>query len=246
MEFDLQEGFPLMTTKKVPMRLVAEELFWMLSGSTNVKPLQEKNVHIWDEWADENGELGPVYGSQFRDWKAVGSSGHPNGRVVDHHKNIAHIDQLSELIQRIKDKPDCRRLIVSAWNVGEIHKMKLPPCHCFFQVNIRKGKFLDLKLYQRSADLFLGVPFNIPSYALLMLMLAKETGYLPGKFIHSFGSAHIYTNHMEQISLQLMREPKELPAIRLNPDSKFFETTWDDIDVIGYDPHPAIKGKVSV
>ncbi len=231
MRFDLSEGFPIITTKKVAMRLVIEELLWMLRGETNVKPLQEKNVHIWDEWADEAGELGPVYGAQWRAWRTH------DGR---------NIDQISEVVARIKSKPECRRLIVSAWNVAHINEMKLPPCHAFFQFYVAGGK-LSSKLYQRSADMFLGVPFNISSYALLTMMVAQVCGLAPGEFVHTFGDAHIYLNHLDQVNLQMGREPKALPQMKINPEVKdIFGFKTEDFELIGYDPHPAIKAEVAV
>lgn len=231
MRFDLSAGFPVITTKKVAMRLVIEELLWMLRGETNVKPLQEKNVHIWDEWADENGELGPVYGAQWRGWKTH------DGR---------NVDQIAEIVARIKAKPECRRLIVSAWNVAHINEMKLPPCHAFFQFYVADGK-LSCKLYQRSADMFLGVPFNISSYALLTMMVAQVCGLAPGEFVHTFGDAHIYLNHLEQVNLQLSREPKPLPVMKINPEVKdIFGFKTEDFELTGYDPHPAIKAEVAV
>lgn len=231
MRFDLSEGFPIITTKKVAMRLVIEELLWMLRGETNVKSLQEKNVHIWDEWADEKGDLGPVYGAQWRGWKTH------DGR---------NVDQIAEIVARIKAKPECRRLIVSAWNVAHINEMKLPPCHCFFQFYVAGGK-LSLKLYQRSADMFLGVPFNISSYALLTMMVARSCGLAPGEFVHTFGDAHIYLNHLDQVNLQLSREPKPLPVMEINPETKdIFGFKTEDFKLTGYDPHPAIKAEVAV
>ena len=211
MEFNLAEGFPIVTTKKVWFHAVAVELLWFLSGSTNVKYLQDNNVDIWDEWADKNGELGPVYGSQWRDWNGDGAN--------------KGIDQIKNVIERIRLKPECRRLIVSAWNVADIDRMKLPPCHSFFQFYVRNG-FLDCKMYQRSADWFLGVPFNIASYALLTHMVAQVTCLKPGRFVHTFGDAHIYKNHEEQVKRQLLRTPKELPTLHLDP-------AVDHIDVFG-------------
>ncbi|MBI2099002.1 thymidylate synthase [Candidatus Uhrbacteria bacterium] len=231
MRFDLSEGFPIITTKKVAMRLVIEELLWMLRGETNVKPLQEKNVHIWDEWADENGELGPVYGAQWRSWPCI------DGRKID---------QISDVVSRIKSKPTDRRLIVCAWNVEHIPQMKLPPCHAFFQFYVADGK-LSLKLYQRSADMFLGVPFNISSYALLTMMVAQVTGLAPGEFVHTFGDAHVYLNHLEQVNLQLSREPRSLPQMKINPEVKdIFGFKTEDFELTGYDPYPAIKAEVAV
>lgn len=231
MRFDLSEGFPIITTKKVPMRLVIEELLWMLRGETNVKSLQEKNVHIWDEWADKNGELGPVYGAQWRAWKTH------DGRTID---------QIAEVVARIKTKPECRRLIVSAWNVAHINEMKLPPCHAFFQFYVADGK-LSCKLCQRSADMFLGVPFNISSYALLTMMVAQVCGLKPGEFIHTFGDAHVYLNHLDQVKLQMSREPKALPVMKIDPEVKdIFKFKTESFELVGYDPHPAIKAEVAV
>lgn len=231
MRFDLSEGFPLVTTKKLHLRSIIHELLWFLKGETNIAYLKENKVRIWDEWADENGELGPVYGSQWRSWQGAG------GETVD---------QISQVVEQIKTNPDSRRLIVSAWNVAEIPKMKLPPCHAFFQFYVADGK-LSCQLYQRSADVFLGVPFNIASYALLLQMVAQVTNLGVGDFIHTFGDAHIYSNHMEQVSLQLSREPRPLPQLKLNLDvGSIFDFTFDDIEVVDYDPHPAIKGKVAV
>ena len=231
MRFDLAEGFPLVTTKKIHLKSVICELLWFLKGSTNVAYLNENGVSIWNEWADEQGELGPVYGKQWRDWVA------PDGR---------HIDQISEVLRMIRENPDSRRMIVSAWNVGEIEKMALPPCHSFFQFYVLEGR-LSCQLYQRSADAFLGVPFNIASYALLNLMVAQVTGLQPGDFVHTFGDLHIYKNHLEQVRLQLSREPRTLPAIKLNPAVKdLFAFQYADFTVEGYDPHPAIKAPVAV
>jgi len=231
MRFDLSKGFPVVTTKKVHMKSVVHELLWFLKGDSNVKYLQENGVRIWNEWADENGELGPVYGVQWRSWKGS------DGQVVD---------QISQVVEQIKTNPDSRRLIVNAWNVAEIPKMALPPCHMFFQFYVADGK-LSCQLYQRSADIFLGVPFNIASYALLTMMMAQVCGLEPGEFVHSFGDAHIYTDHMEQVKLQLSRDPKPLPTMKLNPEIKnIFDFTGDDFELVGYDPHPLIKGKVSV
>lgn len=229
--FNLADGFPLVTTKKVPMRLITEELLWFLRGESNIKTLVEKNVHIWDEWADQDGNLGPVYGKQWRSWEC------PDGRTID---------QISNLIQRIKTKPDDRRLIVSAWNVADIDKMKLPPCHCFFQFYVHDKK-LSCQLYQRSADMFLGVPFNIASYALLLMMVAQVTGLVAHEFVHTFGDAHIYNNHQNQVSLQLSRQPKPLPQMKINPDIKdIFSFKVEDFELIGYDPDPKIEAPVAV
>ncbi len=227
----LSEGFPLLTTKKLHTRSIVHELLWFLKGETNIAYLRENGVSIWDEWADANGELGPVYGKQWRSWPT------PDGR---------HIDQISNLIHQIKTNPDSRRLIVSAWNVGEIENMALPPCHLLFQFYVAEGK-LSCQLYQRSADLFLGVPFNIASYALLTHMIAQVCGLQPGDFIHTLGDVHIYTNHMEQVQLQLSREPRPLPKLLLNPEVKnLFDFRFEDISIADYDPHPAIKAPVAV
>lgn len=229
--YRLSEGFPLVTTKKLHLKSIVHELLWFLMGNTNIGYLKENGVKIWDEWADENGDLGPVYGAQWRKWPG-GSRG--------------SIDQIETLISAIKATPDSRRLIVSAWNPAEVEDMALPPCHTLWQVKISGGK-LHLQLYQRSGDMFLGVPFNIASYALLQSMLAQVTGYEVGDFIHTIGDAHIYSNHMEQIELQLSRAPRPLPQLRLNPDVKsLYDFTFDDISFEGYDPAPAIKGEVSV
>lgn len=231
MRFDLDEGFPLMTTKKIHLKSVIYELLWFLKGDTNIKYLNEHGVTIWDEWADGKGDLGPVYGKQWRSWETS------DGR---------QIDQISQLLGLIKTSPDSRRLMLSAWNVGEIDKMALPPCHCLFQFYVRDGR-LSCQLYQRSADVFLGVPFNIASYSLLTMMIAQVTGLGAGEFIHTFGDAHIYLNHMEQVKLQLGREPRPLPRMRLNPDVKdIFDFQYEDFKVEGYDPHPAIKAPIAV
>lgn len=231
MRFDLQEGFPVLTTKKVHLRSIIHELLWFLQGSTNIKYLNENGVKIWDEWADENGELGPVYGSQWRSWPAADGS---------------TVDQISNLVEQIKTNPDSRRLIVSAWNVGEIAQMALPPCHAFFQFYVAEGK-LSCQLYQRSADVFLGVPFNIASYALLTLMLAQVCDLEPGDFVHTLGDAHLYVNHLEQTELQLSRDFRALPQMEINPEVKnIFDFTYDDFKLVGYDPHPHIKGVVAV
>lgn len=227
----LSEGFPLLTTKKLHTRSIIHELLWFLKGETNIAYLRENGVSIWDEWADANGELGPVYGKQWRSWPT------PDGK---------HIDQISNLIHQIKTNPDSRRLIVSAWNVGEIERMALPPCHLLFQFYVAEGK-LSCQLYQRSADLFLGVPFNIASYALLTHMIAQVCGLQPGDFVHTLGDVHIYTNHMEQVQLQLSREPRPLPKLQLNPEVKdLFDFRFEDISITDYDPHPAIKAPVAV
>ncbi|MGM0845420.1 MAG: thymidylate synthase [Bacillota bacterium] len=231
MRFDLSEGFPMLTTKKLHLKSIIHELLWFLNGDTNVKYLQDNGVRIWNEWADETGELGPVYGKQWRSWEGAGGE---------------TIDQISELIENIKNNPNSRRLIVSAWNVGEIDKMALPPCHCLFQFYVADGK-LSCQLYQRSADVFLGVPFNISSYALLTMMIANVCDLEPGEFVHTFGDVHIYQNHMEQVKLQLSRDPRSLPIIRINKDVKdIFSYSFDDFTLENYDPHPHIKGAVSV
>jgi thymidylate synthase len=231
MRFDLSEGFPVMTTKKLHLKSIIHELLWFLSGSTNVKYLQENGVKIWNEWADGNGNLGPVYGYQWRSWPSS------DGR---------HIDQISAVVRSLKENPDSRRHIVNAWNVGEIEKMALPPCHILFQFYVAGGR-LSCQLYQRSADIFLGVPFNIASYALLTLMMAQVTGYKPGEFIHTLGDAHIYLNHMEQVRLQLTREPRPLPEMNINPEVRdILSFKYGDFTLTGYDPHPAIKGEISV
>jgi thymidylate synthase len=231
MRFDLADGFPLVTTKKVHLRSIIHELLWFLKGDTNIRYLHDNKVSIWDEWADENGDLGPVYGSQWRSWPAA------DGR---------HIDQISQVIDQISNNPDSRRIIVSAWNVGEIDNMALPPCHTFFQFYVANGR-LSCQLYQRSADIFLGVPFNIASYALLLQMMAQVTGLEAGDFVHTFGDAHLYLNHLEQTELQLARTPHALPQMRINPDVKdLFAFTFDDFELQGYDPHPHIKAPVAV
>ena len=231
MRFNLNEGFPLLTTKKVHLKSVIYELLWFLSGDTNIKFLKDNGVSIWDEWADENGNLGPVYGHQWRSWPTS------EGR---------EIDQISNLINQIKKTPDSRRLIVTAWNVGEINKMKLPPCHCFFQFYVADGR-LSCQLYQRSADIFLGVPFNIASYALLTQMIAHVCGLECGEFIHTLGDAHIYTNHIDQVNEQLGRKPKKLPQIKINPSVKnIFDFKYEDFSLEGYDPYPLIKAPVAV
>lgn len=231
MRFNLKEGFPVVTTKKLHLRSIIHELLWFLKGDTNVRTLQEHGVRIWNEWADENGELGPVYGKQWRSWEGA------NGKTID---------QISEVIEQIKNNPDSRRLIVSAWNVAEIDDMALAPCHCLFQFYVNNGK-LSCQLYQRSADIFLGVPFNIASYALLTMMIAQVTDLELGEFVHTFGDAHIYKNHLEQINLQLTREPRPLPQMKLNPNrTSIFDFTYEDFELVGYDSHPHIKGEVSV
>jgi thymidylate synthase len=231
MRFDLAQGFPLLTTKKVHTRSIIHELLWFLRGDTNIRYLKENSVSIWDEWADADGNLGPVYGSQWRSWPA------PDGR---------RIDQISEVVRDIRQNPDSRRLIVSAWNVAEIGHMALPPCHLLFQFYVANGR-LSCQLYQRSADIFLGVPFNIASYALLTLMIAQITGLKPGEFIHTLGDAHLYLNHLEQAQTQLAREPRPLPSMRLNPEkTSLFDFTFDDFELLNYDPHPSIKAPVAV
>lgn len=231
MRFDLSEGFPLLTTKKVHLKSIIYELLWFIAGDTNIKYLKDHGVSIWDEWADENGDLGPVYGHQWRSWPA------PDGRSID---------QLSQVIDQIRNNPDSRRMIVSAWNPGEVDKMALPPCHCLFQFYVAEGK-LSCQLYQRSADTFLGVPFNIASYALLTMMIAQVCGLQPGEFIHTTGDTHIYLNHFEQVDLQLSREPRPLPVMKLNPDVKsIFDFKYEDFTLEGYDPWPAIKSPVAV
>ena len=229
--YDLSEGFPVVTTKKLHLRSIIHELLWFLKGDTNIKYLQDNKVSIWDEWADENGDLGPVYGSQWRSWPTA------DGK---------HIDQITQVIEQIKNTPDSRRLIVSAWNVGEVENMALPPCHAFFQFFVCSGK-LSCQLYQRSADLFLGVPFNIASYALLTHMIAQECGLAVGDFIHTLGDAHIYSNHMDQVKLQLSRTPKPLPHLKINPEIKsVFDFTFDDFELLNYECDPAIKAPVAV
>ncbi len=231
MRFDLNEGFPLLTTKKVHLKSIIHELLWFLQGSTNIAYLKENGVRIWDEWADENGNLGPVYGYQWRNWPK------PDG---------THIDQITQVVNAIKKNPDSRRLIVSAWNVADIDCMKLPPCHAFFQFYVADGR-LSCQLYQRSADIFLGVPFNIASYALLTMMVAQVCDLKLGDFVHTLGDAHIYTNHMEQVQEQLTREPRPLPQMKINPEVKdIFSFRFEDFTLENYDPHPAIKGLVAV
>jgi len=231
MRFDLQKGFPMVTTKKLHLKSIIHELIWFLSGDTNIKYLKENGVRIWDEWADENGDLGPVYGSQWRSWPK------PDG---------GHIDQITQIINTIKNNPDSRRIIVSAWNVAEVENMALPPCHAFFQFYVADGK-LSCQLYQRSADIFLGVPFNIASYALLTMMVAQVCGLQYGDFIHTLGDAHLYNNHIEQSRLQLSRDTKELPVMEINPEVKdIFDFKFEDFTLKGYEPHPHIKGAVAV
>ncbi|MCQ2959234.1 MAG: thymidylate synthase [Bacteroidales bacterium] len=231
MRFDLQKGFPLLTTKKLYTRAIFHELLWFLKGDTNIKYLHDNNVTIWDEWADENGDLGPVYGYQWRHWPTYDGG---------------EVDQIKDLVEQIKNNPDSRRLILSSWNAAMVNNMALPPCHTLFQFYVANGK-LSCQLYQRSADLFLGVPFNIASYALLTHMIAQVCGLQVGEFVHSFGDVHIYKNHIDQCKLQLSREPRKLPTLKLNPDVKdLFEFKYEDIEIINYDPHPHIKGEVSV
>lgn len=231
MRYDLSEGFPLLTTKKLHTKSIIHELLWFLKGDTNIAYLKEHGVRIWDEWADENGNLGPVYGYQWRSWPTA------DGR---------HIDQISQIVEMIRKNPDSRRLIVSAWNVADINQMKLPPCHAFFQFYVADGK-LSCQLYQRSADIFLGVPFNIASYALLTMMIAQVCGLKPGDFVHTLGDAHLYTNHIEQAKLQLTRDCRPLPRMRINPDvTSVFDFKFEDFVLENYDPHPHIKAEVAV
>ena len=231
MRFDLADGFPMVTTKKLYLRAIVHELLWFLKGDTNIKYLADNKVTIWDEWADENGDLGPVYGKQWRSWAA------PDGRTID---------QISDLLAMIKKNPDSRRLIVSAWNPADVPNMALPPCHCLFQFYVADGK-LSCQLYQRSADTFLGVPFNIASYALLTLMIAQVCGLKPGEFVHTFGDVHLYNDHIEQAKLQLTREPRALPTMEIDPDVKdLFDFRFEHFTLKDYDPHPHIKAAVSV
>jgi len=231
MRFNLEDGFPVMTTKKLHLRSIIHELLWFLNGDTNIKYLNENKVRIWDEWADENGDLGHIYGYQWRSWPAHDGT---------------HIDQISGVIDSIKNNPDSRRHLVNAWNVGELDKMALPPCHIMFQFYVANGK-LSLQMYQRSADIFLGVPFNIASYALLLLMVAQVTGLKPGEFVHTFGDAHIYLNHIDQVKLQLTREPFPLPIMKLKPEVKnIFDFKFEDFELLNYQAHPTIKGEISV
>jgi thymidylate synthase len=229
--YDLSDGFPVVTTKKLHLRSIIHELLWFLSGDTNIKYLKENGVSIWDEWADDNGDLGPVYGYQWRSWP---------GRDGKHH------DQISSLVKAIKETPNSRRLLVNAWNVDYVDEMALPPCHCLFQFYVAEGK-LSCQLYQRSADIFLGVPFNIASYSLLLMMIAQVCDLQPGEFIHSFGDAHLYLNHIEQAKLQLSREPLPLPQMKINPEVKdIFDFTYDDFELVGYEAHPTIKAPIAV
>lgn len=231
MRFNLDDGFPVLTTKKLHLKSIIYELLWFLKGDTNIKYLQDHGVRIWNEWADESGDLGHIYGYQWRSW--------PDYRG-------GHIDQISEVINTIKNNPDSRRILVSAWNVADLNNMNLPPCHIFFQFYVANGR-LSLQLYQRSADIFLGVPFNIASYALLLKMVAQVTGLRAGDFIHTLGDAHIYTNHLDQVNLQLSRKPRSLPDMKINPDVKdIFSFEYEDFELVNYDPHPHIKGIVSV
>ena len=231
MRFDLEDGFPLLTTKKVHLKSIIHELLWFIKGDTNIKYLKDNGVSIWDEWADENGDLGPVYGHQWRSWPA------PDGRSID---------QLANVVDMIKNNPNSRRMVVSAWNPGEVDQMALPPCHCLFQFYVADGK-LSCQLYQRSADTFLGVPFNIASYALLTMMIAQVCGLKPGEFIHTTGDTHLYLNHMDQVHLQLSREPRALPKMKLNPEVKdLFDFKYEDFTLEGYDPWPGIKAPVAV
>jgi thymidylate synthase len=231
MRFDLSQGFPLVTTKKLHLRSIIHELLWFLRGDTNIAYLQENGVTIWDEWADENGDLGPVYGHQWRSWPRPGGGS---------------IDQISEVVEQIRNNPDSRRLMVSAWNPADVEAMALPPCHCLFQFYVADGK-LSCQLYQRSADIFLGVPFNIASYALLTLMIAQVTGLQPGDFVHTFGDAHLYSNHLQQVETQLAREPLPLPTMKLNPEvGSIFDFRYEDFDLQGYEAHPHIKAPVAV
>ncbi|MES9963379.1 MAG: thymidylate synthase [Candidatus Sedimenticola sp. 20ELBAFRAG] len=231
MRFDLADGFPVVTTKKLHLRSIIHELLWFLQGDTNIKYLKDNGVRIWDEWADENGDLGPVYGYQWRSWPA------PHGKSID---------QISQLIDQIRNNPDSRRLMVSAWNPADVDHMALPPCHCLFQFYVADGR-LSCQLYQRSADIFLGVPFNIASYALLTMMIAQVTGLEPGEFVHTFGDAHLYLNHLDQVETQLARDPLPLPVMKLNPEVKsVFDFTYDDFELVGYEAHPHIKAAVAV
>lgn len=231
MRFDLKDGFPCLTTKKLHLRSIIHELLWFLTGDTNIKYLKENKVSIWDDWADENGDLGPVYGHQWRSWPT------PDGRTID---------QITNLVEQIKNSPNSRRLIVSAWNVADVDKMALPPCHCLFQFFVADGK-LSCQLYQRSADTFLGVPFNIASYALLTMMMAQVCNLEPGEFIHAFGDVHLYSNHFEQAKLQLSRDIRPLPTLKMNPAVKdIFDFKYEDFELLNYDPHPHIKAAVAV
>ena len=231
MRFNLERGFPMLTTKRLPLKAIVHELLWFLKGDTNIKYLHDHGVTIWDEWADANGDLGPVYGQQWRSWPVA------DGRSID---------QIANVVDMIKRNPDSRRLMVTAWNPADVEKMALPPCHCLFQFYVANGK-LSCQLYQRSADVFLGVPFNIASYALLTMMVAQVTGLNLGEFVHSFGDAHLYSNHLEQARLQLTRAPRSLPTMKINPDVKdIFSFRYEDFELVGYDPHPHIKAEVAV
>jgi thymidylate synthase len=231
MHFDLNEGFPVTTTKKLFLKGIIYELLWFLQGNTNIRYLTDHGVHIWDEWADENGDLGPIYGAQWRRWNAAGSRS---------------IDQITRLLELLKTDPDSRRLLVSAWNVGDLDAMRLPPCHCLYQFYVARGK-LSCQLYQRSADLFLGVPFNIASYSLLTMMIARVTGLSPGEFVHTFGDVHIYLNHVEQVKTQLSRQPKALPRMLLNEKvTSLFDFRYEDFTLVGYDPYPAIAAPIAI
>ncbi|MFM2292285.1 MAG: hypothetical protein RIS29_2098, partial [Bacteroidota bacterium] len=231
MRFNLEDGFPCLTTKKLHLKSIIHELLWFLNGDTNIKYLTDNGVRIWNEWADQNGDLGHIYGYQWRSWPDY---------------NGGHIDQISEVVNTIKNNPDSRRIIVSAWNVADIPQMNLPPCHAFFQFYVADGR-LSLQLYQRSADIFLGVPFNIASYALLLQMMAQVTGLKAGDFVHTLGDAHIYTNHLEQVKLQLSRDCRSLPTMKINPDIRdIFSFKYEDFELVDYDPHPHIKGIVAV
>jgi thymidylate synthase len=231
MRFNLEEGFPLLTTKKLHLKSIIYELLWFLQGDTNIKYLQDHNVRIWNEWADPNGNLGHIYGYQWRSWPDY---------------NGGHIDQISEVVNTLKNNPDSRRIIVSSWNVADLPNMNLPPCHAFFQFYVADNR-LSLQLYQRSADVFLGVPFNIASYALLLMMMAQATELKAGDFVHTFGDTHIYSNHIEQVKLQLSRQPRQLPVMRINPERKdIFSFEYDDFTLENYNPHPHIKGEVAV
>ncbi|MFC2115014.1 thymidylate synthase [Bacteroidota bacterium] len=231
LRFNLEEGFPVLTTKKLHLRSIIHELLWFLKGETNIEYLRQNKVSIWDDWADEEGNLGPIYGYQWRKW--------PTG-------DDEQIDQIKQVIKSIRENPDSRRHIVSAWNVGALDKMALPPCHVLFQFYVNNGR-LSCQLYQRSADIFLGVPFNIASYSLLLMMMAQVCGLKPGEFIHTFGDAHIYQNHIEQVKLQLSRDPRPLPEMKLNPEVKdLFSFRFEDFELLNYDPHPHIKGEISV
>lgn len=231
MRFDLSEGFPLLTTKKLHLRSIIHELLWFLKGDTNIKYLRDNGVSIWDDWADENGDLGPVYGYQWRNWPK------PDGGTID---------QIAQVQHQIRNTPDSRRMLVTAWNPADIGSMALPPCHCLFQFYVADGK-LSCQLYQRSADVFLGVPFNIASYALLTMMMAQAVGLQPGEFVHTFGDTHLYSNHIDQSKLQLTREPRQFPKMKINPEKKdIFDFVFDDFELVDYDPHPHIKAAVAV